>query len=278
MRVGLVNQCFNFNTNYILMLETDMQKLFEANANQANDALHRSVDAETIITSAHYIQYQQFQLDGNFKTYLEEMLQSEHVLRTGIKPTPYQKSYELIVGTQSRVIDFTGENKQFSFFTILLVDDNSDQHRSIYDSYNVERASKNIKSITLENASNTYSTFNSVKFDTEDSQDQFLLYSQIAAWYCKGSNITPLPNYANTPVFQELPTQSEYFTTADEKIFIDLRREKVYTDKLEKLHRNDSYLTVTINIKVGAARKMRLRVTGYFQGKYLYSLLRKASL
>ena len=124
-----------------------------------------------IITSAHYIQYEQFQLDDNFKTYLEEMLQSEHVLRTRIKPTPYQKSYELIVGTQSRVIDFTGENKQFSFFTILLVDDNSDQHRSIYDSYNVERASKNIKSITLENASNTYSTFNSVKFDTEDSQD-----------------------------------------------------------------------------------------------------------
>ena len=228
-----------------------------------------------IITSAHYIQYEQFQLDDNFKTYLEEMLQSEHVLRTRIKPTPYQESYELIVGTQSRVIDFTGENKQFSFFTILLVDDNSDQHRSIYDSYNLERASKNIKSITLENASNTYSTFNSVKFDTEDLQDQFLLYSQIAAWYCKGSNITPLPNYANTPVFQELPTQSEYFTTADEKIFIDLRREKVYTDNLEKLHRNDSYLTVTINIKVGAARKMRLRVTGYFQGKYLYSLLRE---
>ena len=46
MRVDLVNQCFNFNTNYILMLETDMQKLFEANANQANDALHRSVDAD----------------------------------------------------------------------------------------------------------------------------------------------------------------------------------------------------------------------------------------
>ena len=70
------------------------------------------------------------------------MLQSEHVLRTGIKPTPCQKSYELVVGTQSLVVDFMGANKQFSFFFISLVDDNSDQHRSIYNSCNVERASK----------------------------------------------------------------------------------------------------------------------------------------
>ena len=69
------------------------------------------------------------------------MLQSEHVLRTGKKPTPCQKLYELVVGTQSLVVDFMGANKQFSFF-ISLVDDNSDQHRSIYNSYNVERASK----------------------------------------------------------------------------------------------------------------------------------------
>ena len=44
--LGLVNQCFKFNTKYILTLETDMQKLFETNRNQTADALPRTVDAD----------------------------------------------------------------------------------------------------------------------------------------------------------------------------------------------------------------------------------------
>ena len=56
---------------------------------------------------------------------------SEHGFTTGIKPTPYQKSFELVTGTQSRVVSFQGANKQFSFLSISLVYDKSDQHRSI---------------------------------------------------------------------------------------------------------------------------------------------------
>ena len=56
---------------------------------------------------------------------------SEHVLRTGIKPTPYQKSFELVSGTESRVVNFQAANKQFSFLAISLVYEKSDQHRSI---------------------------------------------------------------------------------------------------------------------------------------------------
>ena len=128
------------------------------------------------------------------------------------------------------MVDFTGTNKQFYFFAISLAYTKSDQYRSIYDSYNVELASTKIKSITLENASNTYSTFNSIKFDTGNSHDKFLLYNQFVAWYCKGSSIAPLSNHANNPVFPELPTISEYFTSADEKIFIYLRCGKGYTN------------------------------------------------
>ena len=68
--LGLVNQCFKFNTKYILTLETEMQRLSE-----------------------------------------------------------------------SPVVGFTGANNQFSFFAISLVYDKSDQHRSIYGSYNAELAS-----------------------------------------------------------------------------------------------------------------------------------------
>ena len=92
-------------------------------------------------------------MDDNFKTYIEGAMQSEHVLRTRIKPTPYQKSFKLVTGTESQSVDFTRGNEQFSVFSISLVYDNSNQYRSIYESYNAELVSTKIKSITPENAS-----------------------------------------------------------------------------------------------------------------------------
>ena len=64
--LGLVNQCFKFNTKYILTLETDMQRLFETNVNRAVDVLPRTVEAEIIFTSAPYIMYEQLKLDNNY--------------------------------------------------------------------------------------------------------------------------------------------------------------------------------------------------------------------
>ena len=63
--------------------------------------------------------------------------------------------------------------------------------------------------------------------------------------------------------------------SSNKKIFIDLRRGKGYTNKIEKLNRDDSDLTITIKLKVVATKKMRLRVTGYYQGKYLYLMSRE---
>ena len=48
----------------------EMKKLFETNVNQNENALPRTVDAADI-TGALHIMYKQFQLDDNFKTYLE---------------------------------------------------------------------------------------------------------------------------------------------------------------------------------------------------------------
>ena len=194
------------------------------------------------------------------------------MLRTGIKPTPCQKSFEFVAGTESRVVNFQWANKQFSFLSISLVYDKSDQHGSIYDSYNNKLAITKIKSIKLENTSNTHSTFNSVKFDTADAHDKYLLYSQFIAWYCKGSSIALLLDYAHNPIYQELRSISKYFASSDQKIFIDLRRGKGYANETEKLNRDDSDRLVTVMLKNAAAKKMRLHVTGYYQGEYLYSL------
>ena len=172
------------------MPETEMQKLFKTHENNAN--IPRGVDAEVIFTDAPYIQYEWIKLDNNFRTYLESTLMTENVLRTGIKPTPYQKTYEINTGSQSHEIDFWDTNKKILFLRFSLVYDKSDQHRSIYDSYNLEVATKKIKSIKLENASSSYSSLNSLKFDLENDHDQYLPYCQFVAWYCKGSSIAPL--------------------------------------------------------------------------------------
>ena len=94
--IGLANQYFKFNIKCILTLEMDMQKLFETNTNQSKDALPMGIDADVVFTGVPYIMYKQFQLDDNFKTYLEGTMQSKHVLRTRIKPKTYQKLFELV--------------------------------------------------------------------------------------------------------------------------------------------------------------------------------------
>ena len=231
-----------------------------------------TIDTGIAFTGAPYIMYEQFQLDNNFKTYLERRMQSKQGIRTEIKPTPNQKSFELVSSTETHVVNFTGSNKQFYFFVISLLYNKSDQHRNIYNSYNAESAHTKMKSITLENASNISSTFNNVKFNTSDLHDKFLLHNQFMAWYCKGCSNAPLYDYANNPVFQESPTRSEYVTSAHEKIFIDLRRGKGYTNEIENMNRDDSELTITIQFKVPAEKKMRLRATGYYQDDYLYSI------
>ena len=50
---------------------------------------------------------------------------------------------------QSYVVNFTGANKQSCFLEIYLVFDKSNQHTTIYDSYNIELASTKIGFLNL---------------------------------------------------------------------------------------------------------------------------------
>ena len=271
--LGKVNQPIRFNTKWRITFEQDMQRLFEANTNLGAAAgLPDTVDAKIILKSTPYLLYTQFKLDTNFRNYLETALVSESKLRTGIQKTPYQKSYELIAGAQSRTINFNNALKQFSFLEISLVYDRSDKHLSIYDSYNAEVASTQIKSIKLQNASNTYSEFNTVKFDLEDEEDRYTLYNAFVAFVTEGSSIVAESEYMNNEVHQELPNRNTYFTDSDERVYIDIRRSKGFTGELERVNRDDSDLTVTVDLKAAATKKMRLRITGYFQGEYNYMI------
>ena len=75
-------------------------------------------------------------------------------------------------------------------------------------------------------------------------------------------------------------TQENEFTTnkKDDKILIDMRRSKGYTNELEKLNRGDSGLAVVITFKEAVAKKLRLRVTGFSQAEYWYLLSNKGCI
>ena len=109
--LGLVNQPVKSNTKWLITLEQNYQKLFETKASQANDALPTLEDAKIILAATPYLLFEQFKLFDNYLAYLEAIMISNKVLRTGIKKTPYQKTYELIVGAQSRTITFESSNK-----------------------------------------------------------------------------------------------------------------------------------------------------------------------
>ena len=74
----------------------------------------------------------------------------------GAQKTLMQKTYEISVDQDTLHIDFLGANRQFDSFKLSLVYDKSDKRNTVYDSYNVEMASRIIKSVKLTNFTEIY--------------------------------------------------------------------------------------------------------------------------
>ena len=180
---------------------------------------------------------------------------SNNVLRTGVQPTPYQKSYEMVRGSQCRTVIFEASARQFYFLEFWLVYDSNEQHKSIYDSHNAEVAVGQISPIKLENVSDTYSEFNTIKFVLTDEHDRYILYFAFTTWICKGPSIAPLTYYAHNINYQKAVRQEKYFPDSDEKVYIDLRSGKGHTGEFERINRDDSDLTITAELKAPARTK-----------------------
>ena len=136
-------------------LKNNLNRSFETNAKLEN--IPNETDTQIIFHDTLYISYPQITLDDNFLAYLNSILRSRSALRTVIILSPYQQSFEINVGTQSLNINFRGLNKQIEWLEISLVFDKSDQHQSVYNSYDVELAAKYVQLLVLKNASTTYS-------------------------------------------------------------------------------------------------------------------------
>ena len=151
--------------------------------------------------------------------------------------------------------------------------DDSYQHSTIYDSYDLELAAKLIKTIKFENTSSTYSLTGKLSYDLEKDEDKFQLYSMLATFTCGGCSSALLTQYIINLIYQELTEEDEYTDQErDDCIYIDMRRSKGYTDELEKVNRDDSQLALTISLKAAAKSKLRYRITWWAQGEYWYLL------
>ena len=160
---------------------------------------------------------------------------SRKVLRIGIQKTPLQKTYQMAIGAQSFNIDFLGANRQFDWLEISLTYDKSDKYNTICDSYNVEKDTTFIKLLELKNISEGYSLTNQMKYDVTNKTQKHLLYKQFVTWNCDGCSIAPLTDCINNPIYQELPTEEQYFTTSDDRLYLDLKDSRLYTNEIEKL-------------------------------------------
>ena len=68
------------------------------------------------------------------------------------------------------------------------------------------------------------------------------------AYYCEGCSVAPLTQYKNNEIKQELTKEKYYFgDDSDEKLYINIRRSKGYTDELEKLTRDDGGVSLLLS-------------------------------
>ena len=135
-----------------------------------------------------------------------------------------------------------------------MVFDIYDQHQTVYDSYDVELAAKYMQLLALEIASKKYSLTGQLKYNVSNEDSKLWLYQMFLAYYCEGCSAAPLRQYKNNEIKQELTKEKYYFgDNSNDRLFIDMRRSRVYTNDIEKLTRDGA--TLTIKLKQAAAKK-----------------------
>ena len=272
--LGKVNFSTNTDTRIKINLERNMNKLFESNAKVSS--IPDNPDAFINFFSRLYIAYQETTLTQQASLYQNGILRSRTALRQGVLPAPFQQEFEVNTGTQIFTCLFQSAQRQIDWMEISIVYDKSYHHETIYDSYDVELATKIIKFVKFENAGTTYSLTRQIEYDLEKEDDKHILYKMLPSYFCEGYSLAPLAQYINNPIYQDMTPEQEWATdTRDDRLYIDLRRSKGYTDELEKIYRDDSQLSLTITLKNAATKKLRFRITAWSQGEYWYALSQK---
>ena len=137
--LGLVNFPHKTDTRFLFTLESNMNKLFETSTKAD---VPNEIDTQIIFHDTRCIFYPKITLDDKFLAHLNAILRSRSALRKGVILSSYQQSFETNVGTQSLKVNFRGLNKQIEWLEISLVFHKSDQHQTVYNSYDVKLAAQ----------------------------------------------------------------------------------------------------------------------------------------
>ena len=124
----------------------------------------------------------------------------------GAQKTPLQKTYKIKTGSDTLNVEFWGANRQFDWLEISIVNDKSDKHTTIYDSYSREVAAQKIKTLQLSNFTEIYSLTNEKKYSIDNLTQRHLLYKQFVAWNCNESSVAPLTDYMDNPTDDDQST------------------------------------------------------------------------
>ena len=272
--LGKCNFSSKTDNRIIITLERNLNKLFESN--EKVNTIPTDPDVFLNIYARPYISYQEINLTRSADLYFTSILRSETGLRQGVLPAPCQQEIEVNRGTQDFTCTFKGVQRQFDWLEISIVYDKSYQHTRIYDSYDLELTARLIQSLKFENTSSTYSLTGKLSNDLEKEDNKHLIYKMFVAHSCDVCSSAPLTQYKNNDIYRELIEKDKYFSDeSDERVYIDMRRSKAYTDELEKINRYDSRITLKIKLKAAAAKKLRFRITGFSQGECWYWLSNK---
>ena len=125
VNLGSTNFCVKTDTKFVIILERDMNKLFETNKKVAS--IPDEPDALIQFHDRPYIAYEEINLTKTMDIYLSGILRSEQALRMGVLPSPYQQEFEIATGTQSLTVTFQGGQRQFEWLEISLLYDKSNQ-------------------------------------------------------------------------------------------------------------------------------------------------------
>ena len=106
----------------------------------------------------------------------------------------------------------------------------------------------------LQQCFTTYNLIGQREYNVSNEDDKDWLYQMYVAYYCEGCSAAQLTQYKNNEIKQEFSKEKDYFWyNSDVRLYIDMRCSKVYTNKLEKLTRDNG--GVTIKLKQPAAKK-----------------------
>ena len=255
--LGKVNFAMKTDTRIIITLERNLDKLFESNKKVTS--IPDNPDTLIQIYDRPYISYQEIRLAQGADIYFTGILRSETALRQGVLESPYQQVFEVNTGTQDFTCTFKGVQRQFDWLEISTVYDKSYQHTTIYDSYNLELFAKLIKIVKFGNTSTTYILTGKLSYDLTKEDEKLLLYKMLVAHSCDGCSSAPLTQYKNNPIYQEIMEEDKLTDKErDDRIYINMRRSKGYTDELEKINHDDSDIALTISLKEAAAKKTKI--------------------